>query len=410
MDFVDHYERPKSVTVEQELSFRLIKGQSELFAITSQWQELVDASGSPRPMNSPAWLLQWLRHYGADVELAIGLLYEGSRLVGLAPLCLRNYVYRVGLVFRRLQFLGVDGHERDGVASAYSGFVARQGFEATVAREFVKRIREQEFGAWHEFVLGRFDADAPTSIAMLAAIDEFGLRRAGTAIAHACIRLPGSWDAYLATLPVQKRDKLTNALAAFREWAGERGWHLDHAETTDALKEALDKIGLLNGDIWSDRVFASPRFQAFHRDYIATQSPLRGIDLAVLTVAQEVVAATYSLRCGKTLMPYHTVSSAQVPSGIRIGFVIQALMIKDAIERGDEEFDLLGNQFADELSSICNERTIQTLRVSRNCARESIRVGMSNLAKSVRELLSDSKKVAPLPPVTIGLAARADPR
>jgi len=121
-------------------------------------------------------MLGWWRQYGAGVELAVGVLFDGERPVGLAPLCIRNYHYGPGLVFRRLQFMGVDVDEWDGICSMYMGFISLPGYEADVIEDFIGRITAGEFGMWHEVMLGPMRSEFPLSAQAKSLFEKSGLR------------------------------------------------------------------------------------------------------------------------------------------------------------------------------------------------------------------------------------------
>src|SRR5205809_1036512 len=114
------------------MNFRLITSFDELEALAPAWQELLDASAHPEPMLAPTWLLTWWRIYGDGRELRVGVFHDHDRLVGLAPLCARRFRHRLGLSFRRLECLGADVDESDGVCSEYLNIIARTGDEAAV--------------------------------------------------------------------------------------------------------------------------------------------------------------------------------------------------------------------------------------------------------------------------------------
>ncbi len=84
-----------------------------------QWSALLERSATNEPMLSPEWLLPWWEVYGrgSGRRLCVGAWYVGARLVGLALLQSRIYRYRGVLPFRRLEFLGADVDEQDGVCS-----------------------------------------------------------------------------------------------------------------------------------------------------------------------------------------------------------------------------------------------------------------------------------------------------
>ena len=90
-----------------EVSASLVSTE-ELRDLVPAWQDLLEQSAAPQPMRGPHWLTTWWDIYGGNRELRVGLFYEGAELAGLAPLCARRYVYRPGIPFRRLEFLGSD--------------------------------------------------------------------------------------------------------------------------------------------------------------------------------------------------------------------------------------------------------------------------------------------------------------
>lgn len=366
------------------MKFRLVTEQAELFAIAPQWHELLQASAAPEAMLDPSWLLNWWRHYGAGVELAVGLLYDGETLVGLAPLCIRQYVYRFVLVFRRLQFLGVDANEKDGVFSEYMGFIARRGYEEAVASLFVQALSAGGFGAWHEIVLAMMNGDNPMAghiEASLARVGLAGSRRASMSGYY--IKLPRTWDAYLQSLTSSRRYRIKNSLSRFEEWAAEKGgWTLERATTPETLEEGYAALVELHEERWrvegGDGAFSSPRFKAFHRDYISSMLQSGDVDLCWLKVGGQAVAAIYTIRNGKNVLAYQYGRAMGLPARVRVGIVINALMIKEAIARGDEEFDFLGGEARYKVEFASDARDLVQIRAARPTAREYVRLGMIN--------------------------------
>lgn len=398
MDIADTHALPVTALSGCKLSFRLVKVQGELFAIAKDWQELVESSANPQPMNSPAWLLLWLRHYGAGADLAVGLLYDGDRLVGIAPLCLRNYVYKLGLVFRRLQFMGLDANERDGVFSEYMGFTARKGYERAVARDFVDRILAGAFGTWHELVLGAIDADNRTMPLAIAAFGARGMHDEQIgAMQGYHIRLPRTWDDYLKSLSSTRRYRIKNSIAKFEEWAGSEAWTLNHAHTEDELKIGYETLISLHSERWrlegGEGAFSSPRFTAFHWDYLTAQFASGGAQLTWLKVGDRPVAAIYTIRNGKKVLAYQYGRITDTPTRVRVGIVINALMIKSAIERGDEEYDFLGGESRYKVDLSNSERPIVTLRLARPTAREFFRLGLLNARRRISSMISKGETI-----------------
>lgn len=365
------------------LTFRLVTAQAELYAIASDWHELVEASAAPASMQDPSWLLLWWRHYGAGVELAVGLLYDGEQLVGLAPMCIRQYVYRFGLVFRRLQFMGIDANEKDGVCSEYMSFIARRGHEDAVANAFVDHIFAGRFGAWHETVLSAMNEDSPIVSIVERHLAQRRIRYERKTIMSAYyIKLPRTWEAYLQSQSPTRRDRIENSMAKFEEWAGEKGWKLERANSPESLETGFSILRSLHEERWRsdglDGAFASPRFVAFHRDYIASMIGSGLVDIAWLTVGGTPVAASYTIRNGGKVVAYQYGRAVGLPTPVRVGVVINSLLIQEAIARGDEEFDFPGGESRYKVDLASHTRALVQLRAARPSAREFIRLGMVN--------------------------------
>jgi len=387
-----------------KVRFQLVTKQAELFASAAAWHELNTASASPEAMLDPAWLLQWWRHYGVGIELAVGMLYAGDELVGLAPLCIRAYRYRPGLVFRRLQFMGIDANESDGVCSEYMNFIARAGYEEIVARTFVDRMAEGQFGRWHEAVFATMKGCHPMTALIERRLAHHGIactRRIATS-AYA-IALPATWDDYLKSLTVKRRYAIKSALEKFKAWAGDKDWRLEHATSQSSLMTALDNLMSLHGERWSeegkDGAFSSPRFTAFHRDYATEMFKSGGVDIAALVVGGEPIAAIYSIRQGSKVMTYQNGRIMGLPPRVRVGIVINALLVQEAIARGDSEYDFMAGEYRYKIEFATETRQIVELRAVRPNVREYVRLGLIQVRDTVTKAIKAIRPAAPPAPV-----------
>ena len=95
-------------------------------------------------MLSPTWLPPWWEIYGRDRHLRAGLFFDGDRL-GLAPLQRRRFWYRPGIPFWRLEPLGADVDEQDGVGSDYLNVIAEEGQEGMVAEHLSRALSGRGF-------------------------------------------------------------------------------------------------------------------------------------------------------------------------------------------------------------------------------------------------------------------------
>lgn len=369
----------------RDLDFYVISEQSDLFSIAPEWQQLLAQSASPNPMLDPSWLLLWWRKYGAGAQLAVGMLYDDGELVGIAPLCLRKFAYLPGLVFRRLQFLGVDANEIDGVGSTYMNFIARPGYEGEVADRFIDHIAAGDFGFCHEVMLGTMSCDFRMSQLTRSRCEAKGLRFEETKrMTGYFIDLPHSWEAYLGALSSAKRSLIQEATVNFERWAGANGgFAFQRATTPDEVKSNLSALFALNQVRWNgggrNDAFSSPRFAGFHSEYVSSNGHHPdGVEIAILKVAGAPIAVAYALRNGRKVLAYRYGRTTAVPADIDLGIVVDALMIKAAIERGDKEFDFMGVESRCKACLATNKRRILSIRVARLTGRELVRVSLIN--------------------------------
>ncbi|GEM_PF-2818904 len=82
-----------------------------LLAYRKEWNDLLERSSTRMIFLTPEWVITWWRELGEDdsfmgeKKLRTVLIWEGSNLVGVAPLMVRK-VKRFGLTLRLLEFVG----------------------------------------------------------------------------------------------------------------------------------------------------------------------------------------------------------------------------------------------------------------------------------------------------------------
>ena len=366
--------------------FRLIREHAELLAIAAEWRKLLEQSSSHEAMLDPSWLLAWWRHYGAGSEIAVGLIYVDDELVGLAPMCIRRFAYRLGIAFKRLQFMGRDANENDGVFSEYLSFIARRGCEGVVAGEFVNRIVAGDFGVWDEVVLAAMKRDTAIVQRLIVEFEHHG--ELNYKLQHDMwsyhVTLPKSWDAYLESLPSRKRYYVKSSLAKFFEWASENGtgWQLRHVTDDRSFEEGLSILIALHETRWRsggyNGAFSSDRFAAFHRDFAATAISEGKAGIAWLMVGDTAVAAIYTLRNGKKVAAYQYGRVVGLPARLRVGIVVNAMAMQEAISRGDDEFDFLAGESRYKTDLANGKHELVVLRLARPTEKEALRNGLVN--------------------------------
>ena len=96
-----HIDLQPSILVPTRVS--VLSHFSDLQLLEPDWRELAAADPHATPFQGPEWLLSWWR-YRSRGRLQVLTLHAGSRLVGLAPFCVRD---TAGV--RRLELAGTGG-------------------------------------------------------------------------------------------------------------------------------------------------------------------------------------------------------------------------------------------------------------------------------------------------------------
>ncbi len=372
---------PAVARAEPGLRFTLITSAGALHELRPAWASLLERSPSPEPMLGPDWLHTWWQVYGRGRQLCVGLFHDRDKLVGIAPLQRRRVWYRSLVPFCRLEFLGADVDEQDGVCSEYLSLIAAPGFEAVLARAFVRHVLAGAFGSWDELVLSAMDGSGTMPALLADECHAAGLpARMSTATEAPFISLPDSWDQYLRQLPKKKRYGILKAQRDLLEWSG--GHFRFHEALTGAeLSAGKAILTRLHGERWpGGGAFAAPRFADFHAAVMPRLLAAGQLQLVWLTVRGASVAVQYHMVVnGKTYF-YQCGRAVDLPPQQRPGVVLIAHMIQRAIAAGHREFDFLGGLSRYKMDFARQTRPIVQLRAVRACGREWLRQRLEDAA------------------------------
>lgn len=374
------------------LSCHILRDLRELESLRSEWTDLVQSCVRPEPVLFPEWLLTWWQRYGDDRTLAVGAYRANGSLVGLAPMSARTFRYRPGIPFQRIESLGADVDEGDSVCSDYLHLIVRPGFEAAVCDAFVADMTSGAFGLWDEWHLGSVDGSHPVTPILGQAWKKAGFRMD---VSHRdqCpyLTLPTTYEGYLATLSKSGRRSLRSAEVDFEKWAdGAASFH--RATDAASLAAGRDALHSLHQTRWHAEggrgVFASPRFAAFHRDYMEQLLAEDRLELRWIEHRGRPIAAFYGYRLGNKLYYYQAGRVVDVPNKVRLGIVTLIHVIRESIQAGLSEFDFLAGESEYKSLFTKTSRPIVDLRVARPSVREGVRRAVSWSARVVRRVQS----------------------
>ena len=350
----------------ETLVTKVLKDVAALEAIRPAWETLLARSSNDEVTVDPRWVMPWLEVYGEGRELRCIAIYEEERLVGLAPMVLRKHIYRPRIPFRRLELIGSGEDEADETCSDYIGIVVEKGKEKAAVEAFVEAIETKLQGEWDELVFHAMNGTTEVPELLRAALAERKIETELEAY-DSCpfVKLPATWDAYVASLKRKKRWQLRQVTKHFEEWAGHEPI-IRRAKTVEEVAEAKTVLHRLHRERWaSPGVFGSPVFNRFHDRVMGLLLPHDSLDLGWLEAKGEPVAAFYNFRWRGKEYHYQSGRKVGLPDGVRVGIMMNAALIKQAIADGMKEYDFLAGDSVYKTALAPSSRPLVHLRAVR---------------------------------------------
>jgi CelD/BcsL family acetyltransferase involved in cellulose biosynthesis len=356
--------------------------EATLAAHADAWAALLERSAANRPTRAPFWLLAWWQVFGSvgGRRLASALFYEGDRLVGLAPLLRRVAWYRRAVPFRRIELLATGESEADEIVSDYLGVVAERGYEQPVADALAAGIRQGTLGACDEVLLSALDGDDPMVPALATALGGQGMAvEQAAATPSPYIKLPATWEAYLAALSGSGRYLVNRSLRDFDKWAGKEV-ELVRVRAPADLEQGKRILVMLHEQRWKSSgeagVFASRLFTRFHDAVLPALLERGALDLCWLNVRGQPIAVAYNLIWDNKVLFYQGGRTLEVPKAVRPGIVLHARNIRAAIEAGRSEYDFLAGMSQYKLQLSTARRPMLQIRAARAPVRDVARLAI----------------------------------
>ncbi|HEX5443661.1 MAG TPA: GNAT family N-acetyltransferase, partial [Pirellulales bacterium] len=295
------------------------------------------------PFRSWEWLGAWWRHYGLAAGessgrrlFALAMRDAGQRLIGLAPWYIQPHPVRGDVV----RFLGSGD-----VCSDYLSILCLPGCEdavATALADWLCSPHQHAEQPWDLLELMGVDAaDGVTG----RLIDELRRREATvdsqTAVNCWRIRLPNSWDEYLALVSKSHRKQLRRLERRIFE-SGRATIHT--IATPGDLDHGLNIVSGLHqrrrAELGHAGRFADPRFAAFHREVAGQMLRHRRLRLTWIELDGRPVAAEYQL-CGSDVIYAYQSGIDPEMLAEQPGRLAMIATLRQAIDEGYRAFDLL---------------------------------------------------------------------
>jgi CelD/BcsL family acetyltransferase involved in cellulose biosynthesis len=292
-------------------------------SLLPEWGELFAADHRATPFQSPAWARAWWRWWADGARPWTLVIRDAGQVIGLMPL-----VRRQTASLRVLRVLGEEPADYWDVLALPD---RRPAIEKAMASELYRRCDE-----WDALIVKRLPADSATP----GALAQSGLRTAELP-ATVCpgMKLPATWDDYLATLTPKARTNMRRRLRTLD--TGEL--HVRNVNVED-LPDALRRWQDIRIRQWSERdrelapAHRSDAFREFLVDVMTALVP-EGLALAWEFLHDGDVVGVYINFCDERTFYQYLGGFEPELRSLGIGRVATAYGIRTSIAAGRQYYD-----------------------------------------------------------------------
>jgi len=311
---------------------------AQLERLRLPWEALLRQSPSDTIFLTWEWVSSWWKHLHADHQLHVISVWDGEELVAIAPLIRRRPILGRLFPFRSLGFMGAGG-----VGSEYLDVIVTRAREEEAVAALVGRLREERLVLELNYV--RPTASIPRLVSSLRGR---GWRFVAeqTAISP-FIDLSGhTWESYLGSLGSEHRYQFRRKLRNLeRRFQVELVRVHDDRDRGAALKVLVDLHQLRWAGRGGSNALHAPPLLAFHEEFSRHALERGWLRLYLLRLDGLPAAALYGFRYRDTFLFYQS-GFDPTYSSHSVGMVLMGLAIREALQEGASEFDLLRGEEA----------------------------------------------------------------
>jgi CelD/BcsL family acetyltransferase involved in cellulose biosynthesis len=269
----------------------------------------------------PFWLKTVRRHLGDEGEPHIVSVHDGSRVVGIAPLCLQDHTVR---------FLGNPD------VCDYQDIIVVPGCGEQVMAAVVDHLRARGLRRMELQTL-RPESTALRTLQAVAAHDGRDVRVEQDGVTYEAA-LPAVWDDYLMQLNGKQRHEVRRKLRRLES-------HGVYTYKTAGIDENTDNaaghfLRLFHMNRIDKAAFMHAAMADYFRELIGAASRLGILRLHVLEVVHEPVAAVLCFDYGHERYLYNSAYDARYHD-LSVGIISKVLSIRSGVEAGCRSYDFL---------------------------------------------------------------------
>ncbi|SPP99508.1 putative Protein involved in cellulose biosynthesis (CelD)-like protein [Candidatus Sulfobium mesophilum] len=343
------------------LTIEEITKLEDFMKLAPEWNLLLKESDSDNIFLTWEWVSNWWNVYGEGKKLRVMAVRDDTKgLVAIAPLYGTERRVMKGVAVREIRFIGTGGD----VSPDYLDVIIKRGMEEEVIEALVRHLCADR--KWDVASLTDIRADSPNLELLKNLASGSGLLvRTKPCAVCPYIKLPPFWEEYLGGLSANMRYNVKRRMRNLEKAFAARYFLWQDTET---LTSAMELLAALHSRRWEEkgtsRSFSTPQYNAFHQAVALDFARKGWLNLSCLELDGEIVGMFYDYRYGNKIYYYQAGFDPEF-SRYSPGLALRAYVIRDAIEEGFEEVDLLKGAYDFKYLWTHNDRSTTTLAVGR---------------------------------------------
>ena len=333
------------------------------------WRELEPRSEASF-FQSWGWIGCWLRHLGPDRQPLAAIAERDGRTVGLGVFVACRGKQRRTLGARRLRLHESGEPVLDAVCIEHNGLLADRAHAPAVWTAILATLKCAP--GWDELVFGGLDRrTAELCIAAARALDLGIVVRRRRASAH--LDLEGLGRSGRTMTDLLSRNTRQQLARARRLYQASGPLRLHAAQSAGEALAMLDRLKAWHQRTWQRRgrpgCFASPVFEAFHRDLIRSRFRHGEILLLCASAGERSFGYLYNFARSGHIYAYQSGFDYTDDGRLKPGLVSHALAIEHALRDNVVVYDFLAGENRLKASFASDREEMVWLALQRRTAR-----------------------------------------
>ncbi len=285
------------------------------------WEQVLGVSDAATLFLTPWWQKTWWKHFGGGAELAVHVVSDGQRPVGVAPLVRADGV---------LELLGATD------LFDYRDFIVERGREEDFCVALLDHLSGRD---WHTLRLESVRESSPTLRALGGAAESAGMSvEIEQEDVAPVLPLPATWEQYVSGLSKKDRHELRRKI---RRLHGAGEVTRTACSAPEQVPDMMAVFLRLHRASSPDKAeFMTAEREAFFLEAVGEAACRGGLRLEELALDGTPVASCLGFAYAGAFLLYNSGYDPE-HSKLSVGIVSKALAIEGSIESGDSAFDFL---------------------------------------------------------------------